>query len=74
MSFHVYVLERYDMRTIRAIPALGVTSNHAFHIQVLMSRDTILTFSYHIANDTRPDEHYRIAVRASPDSHCVITL
>jgi len=22
-----------------------------FHIQVLMSRDTILIFSYHIAND-----------------------
>jgi len=28
-SFHVYVLERYDIRTIRVIPALRVTSNHA---------------------------------------------
>jgi len=28
-SFHVYVLERYDIRTIRAIPVLRVTSNHA---------------------------------------------
>jgi len=44
-----------------------------FHIQVLMSRDTILTFSY-IANDTWPDEHHRIAARASPDAHCVIAL
>ena len=45
-----------------------------FHIQVLMSRDTILTFSYHIANDTWPDKHYRIAANASPDAHCVIAL
>jgi len=39
-----------------------------------MSRDTILTFSYYIANDMWPDEHYRIAVRTSPDAHCVIAL
>jgi len=39
-----------------------------------MSRDTILTFSYHIANDTWPDEHYRIAASASPDAHCVIAF
>ena len=39
-----------------------------------MSRDTILTFSYHITNDTWPDEHYRIVVSASPDAHCVIAL
>jgi len=45
-----------------------------FQIQVLMSRDTILTFSYHIANDTWPDEHNRIVASASPDAHCVIAL
>ena len=33
-SFHVYVLERYDIRTIRAIPALRVTSNHAYVISL----------------------------------------
>jgi len=34
----------------------------------------VLTSNYHIANDTWPDAHYRIAVRASPDVHCVIAL
>jgi len=29
-SFHVYVLERYDICMIHAIPALRVTSNHAY--------------------------------------------
>jgi len=33
-SFHVCVLERYDIRTIRAIPALRVTSNHAYVISL----------------------------------------
>ena len=33
-SFHVYVLERYDIRMIRAIPALCVTSNHAYVISL----------------------------------------
>jgi len=32
MSFHLYVLERYDICMIRAIPALRVTSNHAYVI------------------------------------------
>jgi len=33
-SFHVYVLERYDIRMIRAIPALRVTSNQAYVISL----------------------------------------
>ena len=33
-SFHVYVLERYDICMIRAIPALRVTSNHAYVISL----------------------------------------
>jgi len=37
-------------------------------------RMCVLTSNYHIANDTWPDVHYRIAVRVSPDAHCVIAL
>ena len=33
-SFHVYVLERYDICMIRAIPAFRVTSNHAYVISL----------------------------------------
>ena len=33
-SFHVYVLERYDISMIRVIPALRVTSNHAYVISL----------------------------------------
>ena len=33
-----------------------------------------LTFSYHIANDTWPDEHYHIAVSALLDANCIIAL
>jgi len=33
-SFHVYVLERYDICMIRAIPSLRVTSNHAYVISL----------------------------------------
>jgi len=34
MSFHVYVLERYDICMVCAIPALHVTSNHAYVISL----------------------------------------
>jgi len=34
MSFHVYVLERYDICMVHAIPALRVTSNHAYVISL----------------------------------------
>jgi len=30
----MYVLQRYDLRMIRAIPALRVTSNHAYVISL----------------------------------------
>jgi len=33
-SFHVYILERYDICMIHAIPALRVTSNHAYVISL----------------------------------------
>ena len=33
-SFHVYVLERYDICMVRTIPALRVTSNHAYVISL----------------------------------------
>ena len=33
-SIHVYVLERYDICMIRAIPVLRVTSNHAYVVSL----------------------------------------
>jgi len=46
----------------------------SFKLLCHMVRMRVLTSNSHIANDTWPDAHYRIAVRASPDAHCVIAL
>ena len=45
-----------------------------FNLLYHVVRMRVLTSNYHIANDTWPDAHYRIAVLASPDTHCVITF
>jgi hypothetical protein len=46
----------------------------SFKLLCHVVRMHVLTSNYHIANDTWPDAHYRIAVRESPDVHCVIAL